>query len=67
LRGGFAVLVKTCVAVAKKMLGRGGIKNWICVASKTSRSRRVMGGQLETVLGSMLQLNRRLLANSRIL
>jgi hypothetical protein len=56
--------VKTCVAVAKKMLGRGGIKNRISVASKTSRSRRVMGGQLAAVLDSIMQLNKRLLANS---
>lgn len=62
-----SALVKTCVAVAKKMLGRGGIKNRICVASKASRSRSVMGGQLEAVLDSMLQLNTRLLANSQIL
>lgn len=60
-------MVKTCVAVAKKIFGRGGIKNCNCVASNISRSRRIMGGQVEAVLDSILQLKRRLLANSGIL
>jgi len=32
------------------MLGRGGIKNPSCVAFRTSRSRKVIGGQLEAIL-----------------
>jgi hypothetical protein len=32
------------------MLGRGGIKNPSCVAFRISRSRKVIGGQLEAIL-----------------
>jgi len=47
---GLTGFVKTCVAFAWKMLGRGGIKNPSCIASRTSRSRKVIGGQLEAIL-----------------
>jgi hypothetical protein len=35
------------------MLGRGGIKNPSWIAFRTSRSRKVIGGQLEAILDSI--------------
>jgi len=47
---GLTALVNTCVALAWKMLGRGGIRNPSFIASRTLRSRKVIGGQLEAIL-----------------
>lgn len=51
-------MVKTCVADARKMVGRGGTKNRTSVASSTSRSRKVIAGQLEAILDSIFVIER---------
>jgi hypothetical protein len=38
------------------MLGRGRIKNPSCVAFRTSRSHKVIGGQLEAILDSIFAI-----------
>ena len=48
------------------MLGRGGIKNLSYVASRTSRSRKVMGGQLKAILDPIFAIEHsRIVQNSR--
>lgn len=49
-------MVKTCVALAWKMLGRGGIKNPSCIVSRASRSRKVIGGQLDVILNPIFEI-----------
>ena len=39
------------------MLGRGGIKNPSSVASRTSRSRKAIGGQLEAILDPIFAID----------
>lgn len=53
---GHTSLVKTCVALAWKMRGRGGIKNPSCIASRASRSRKVIGGQLEAIFDPIFEI-----------
>jgi len=38
------------------MLRRGGIKNPTCIAFRTSRSRKVIGGQLKAILDSIVAI-----------
>jgi hypothetical protein len=38
------------------MLVRGGIKNPSCIASRDSRSRKVMGGELEAILDPIFNI-----------